>query len=448
MNITKMPSMPNRHPLSSRVRPFTRGLSGRIALIALIAAAGVACDEKKPAPSATADARADGAAAGSASAFASPSTSPRADAGADASAGKVALRPIPESDKAAYAAYLKALGRGRELTRKKDYAGAIKAFDEALAAMHGDARATAERGYARILAKDNEGAVRDLEAARAHAPTPELEAQIWFNIGLTEEAQGHAEAARYAFTEVQSTRPSTGAAKRLIGKSMCSARIERDPKPGKTYAGWLAAWRGFASGGTAMWSDEAKPKPSTEDAAEKAICGEACKGDGPSIALVGDPAVAAEFALVVPMTSAHRKEVVVFHHLGEALGGRCGWADEVTLDPGVPLHVRVKSVPRGLELVRPDTLGELKECDNDVGECQEACFVETWTERDYFFDPAASTQLLLVEQSGRSKDNTKSDHAKYARSVGVAGKPDALYVRGGGCDMTIPLTPGGAKDGG
>ena len=60
----------------------------------------------------------------------------------------MALKPIPESDKAAYAAYLKALGHGRELTRKKDYAGAIKAFDEALAAMHGDARATFYLGSA------------------------------------------------------------------------------------------------------------------------------------------------------------------------------------------------------------------------------------------------------------------------------------------------------------
>jgi hypothetical protein len=341
--------------------------------------------------------------------------------------------PLSDDEKKGYGVYIDALGHGREATRKKDAKGAIKAFDEAYAAKPGDARAQGERGYARFLAKDNEGALKDLYAARVRAVSPDVEAQIWMNVGLVEDALHHDEAARYAYTRVQSMRPSSRAGMRLIGQSTCDARIERAVKPGKTYAGWLAAWRGFEAQHVAAWREGAKPKVATDDDAQKAICGTSCTGGGPWIVQVGDPEVAAEYAFVAPRDG---NKLLVFHHVGDALGGACPWTDEVTLDPGAPMHVRVKSRPRSLQYLKPDALGELHECESEVKACSKACIAETWSERDYYFDVDAGSQIFFLQVDGRPLG---IDPDRYTRTVGVARKPDAIYVRGGGCDLTVRL---------
>ncbi|MBN2193175.1 MAG: hypothetical protein JW751_10200 [Polyangiaceae bacterium] len=62
-----------------------------------------------------------------------------------------------------------AMGRGRLATVRKDYPAAIRAFDEALDAEPGDAQALAERGYAKYLAGDLEGATRDFDQAESRS---------------------------------------------------------------------------------------------------------------------------------------------------------------------------------------------------------------------------------------------------------------------------------------
>lgn len=449
MNITKMPPMTTVAPSSLfrsflllvRVgcrRRFLR--AGALGALAPLAALGPGACTPAPSGSASgADATADAsphAVTMSSDAAPSPSASSFASvlaAMAARDAGLPPLAPLDDAKKSAMTAYRKALGNGRELTRKKDYPGAIKAFDEALAAMKGDPRALAERGFARLQAKDYKGALRDLNDAQALAPSAELEAQIWYNIGQAEEGLGHDEAARHAFVMVQNTRPTAAAAKHLIGKSQCDAQVVREPAPGKVYPSWLAAWRGFEAGGAAMWNDGAKPSVTTNDAAKKAICGDDCKEGAPFVATVGDTMIAAELALVAPQSDG---KLLVFHHLGDAMGGRCASSDHATIDPGTPLHVRVTSEPMSLMSVEVDAHGTVRECERerDLDTCKEGCFIETWTERDYFFDLAAKKQILMIEQGGR-----EAAEGKHARTVGVARKPDGLLVKGGGCDQTVPL---------
>ena len=64
----------------------------------------------------------------------------------------------------------------------KKYPDAIAAFDEALAAIPSDARATSERGYARFLSGDDKGAEKDFNAAIDEVPKSDkkLTAQILF----------------------------------------------------------------------------------------------------------------------------------------------------------------------------------------------------------------------------------------------------------------------------
>ncbi len=107
--------------------------------------------------------------------------------------------------------------RGRGATLKKSYAEAIKAFDEAVAAVPRDARARAERGYARFLAGDNEGASTDFDAAVDLVPKTDkkLAAQIYFNEGLAAEKAADVVGASY-FRESYELNP-TDAAKAKMG---------------------------------------------------------------------------------------------------------------------------------------------------------------------------------------------------------------------------------------
>ena len=440
MNITKMREMPVRslpRPLLRSSLRSSLGLSKALFLRQIVLTlAGVlvsACETKGNGASSTSEASID-AAATMATADASRDGETTARLVFDAGPPKIQLTPLVDSEKAAYDAFRKAIARGRELTHKKDYAGAIKSYDAALVAMPNDPRALGERGFARLEAKDYAGALRDCDAARMRAPTPELEAQIWFNIGQAEEGLGHAEAARAAYVQVQNRRPSAAAAKHLIGLSQCDAYVDRDAKPGKVYPNWLAAFHAFDAAKIAAWNDSDAPHPKTNDDAQKAICGAACTGEGPWLVTVGDPAVAAEIALVAPQDAG---KILVFHHLGDALGGRCAFVDDAVLERGSPVHVRIKDLPSSLLFVRTDSLGEIKECELDVAVCQSACITQTWTERDYFFDLTARAQVLLVEQSGRPLPG-----GTYTRSVAIARKPDTIHLHGGGCDTTIPV---GAK---
>jgi hypothetical protein len=97
--------------------------------------------------------------------------------------------------------YVAALKRGRASTVAKSYADALSAFSDALAVIPNDARATSERGYAKLLSGDTSGAKKDFTAALGEAPGDDkkLRAQIYFNLGLVDEKQGDADEAKTAF---------------------------------------------------------------------------------------------------------------------------------------------------------------------------------------------------------------------------------------------------------
>src|SRR5262245_28523875 len=158
---------------------------------------------------------------------------------------KPAVTPLSDAQKQAAKKYAAAMKRGRAATKKKDYAAAVAAFGDALAARPDDAQALAERGFARLLAKDYDAAEADLRAAQKHAAGASLEGMIWFNLGLVAEARNDAEAARKAFAESNRLHPTKAAALALKGNT-CSAEIVRAHDAGTTYASWIAAAKGLA----------------------------------------------------------------------------------------------------------------------------------------------------------------------------------------------------------
>lgn len=91
------------------------------------------------------------------------------------------------------------LEEGRRLTRAKDYAAAIAAYDAAIALDASLARVWSERGYAKLLMGDLAGAQADLEAALPLDDGAAFRAAVHYNLGLVAEKRGDARGARTAF---------------------------------------------------------------------------------------------------------------------------------------------------------------------------------------------------------------------------------------------------------
>ncbi|MFO0746218.1 MAG: tetratricopeptide repeat protein [Myxococcota bacterium] len=103
------------------------------------------------------------------------------------------------------------LAKGRKLTSAKDYAGAIAAFDAAVAKDAGAAAAWSGRGYAKLLAKDA-GAKADLEKAlELEKSDTRFQAAVWFNLGQLAERDKDLAAAKSAYTKANELNPSDAA---------------------------------------------------------------------------------------------------------------------------------------------------------------------------------------------------------------------------------------------
>jgi hypothetical protein len=99
-----------------------------------------------------------------------------------------------------------------------------------------------------------EGAVEQLRVALAAGPTREIEAQLWFNLGLAYEQLGpagapsaqHMEWARAAWVRSAAARSTPAVEKRLAGKSRCEVVIEPSLSGGsapKVVKGWVGVCR-------------------------------------------------------------------------------------------------------------------------------------------------------------------------------------------------------------
>lgn len=226
-------------------------------------------DSLREAPAgALSPARAD--AAPSASALAGAESSPP---------GSPSAEPAPAA--ADRKVYLDALAEGRAAVRDKRYREAIAAFGRALGAMPHEPRALAERGQARLLAGDLEGAAADLQGAERLGPDDRLAAHLWFNLGLIDEQRGEPARARSAFARSYLLSP-TPAIKARAGSGMaCGVAIEHRRRatgdvlsPRLVLAtGWLDVYRQLYGGGR-------DPRPGREPATDAEAKRSLCERDG------------------------------------------------------------------------------------------------------------------------------------------------------------------------
>jgi tetratricopeptide (TPR) repeat protein len=135
--------------------------------------------------------------------------------------------PIEEPSHGAQ--YERALALGRRATAVKKWQQAIEAFTSALALEPHDSRALAERGYARMLADDLEGARADFEQARRAPADSAVLASILHNLGMLEERAG--KSAKASEFTAQAKRVRRNATLGKSGKGECPMAEVEAPAP-------------------------------------------------------------------------------------------------------------------------------------------------------------------------------------------------------------------------
>lgn len=395
----------------------------------LLALPLLACGRKEPAPAQPEPTPAASAAPGASSAAgigAPPATSATASpsARADEESEGPHLSPKEKAERAAK--HKAAFARARGAVKAKDYKAAIDAYNEAHALLPHDAQTMGERGYTKFLAGDMTYALIDLGAAATFKGDAKILAQIWYNIGLVEEARKEPERARMAFSASVFLSPSIAAEDKLRGKSKCAASTTASGhQDQRVVKGWLGVWDALHK------VDRATPRPKSEAAAKAAVCTEKsptgsadenidhCDEASPwSVAASAGNYEISDRLLVIP---AEKGGQFFLLELGGFSGGAC--VSYFTVNHEVhPELVRAKYLGGSKYWITYTPPGG----GDDVMECV-ASGSET---SDVFYERATGKRLVAVQ---RTNDLAPPIEVKLLPDEGV------VTVKGGGCNERLPL---------
>ena len=348
---------------------------------------------------------------------------------AKAGGGSGSNAPVDPTMQAAYRAGMK---KGRGATSKKSWADAIAGFDAALAAKPGDARATGERGFARLLeGTDLAAAETDFDRAASSTKDPKILASLWFNRGLLFEKQGNADNALAAFATSNVLRPTPAAAKKLGGVAACQLIVDRDPSKGEPTQDF-PDWATLA--GKLPHEDE-------DEWDAKAWIVEAQKESLPAMVYLRDGGENHTYLVWQPQGAKGLRILPLY----AASLGRCpGSADfSVAEQTGGRMHLHgVEQYEGGYTFMcsggktaGPD---DLHECADGPGEepAGTACMGGPSNVRDLIVDDSGK-RLVQMEQG--VEQNPTTFEPILSKIVKVEMTADALKISGPNCDRTEPI---------
>ncbi len=359
-----------------------------------------------------------------------PTSAPTSSA---ASEDAGAPRTATDRDREAFRAYNAAMARGRLAVARREYFHAMAAFDVALSNVPGDARALADRGYARFKDDDLENAERDLEAARARTARKGLLAQIWLNLGRLAAKRKDAHDAAVAFRQSNALAPNTAAAKKASGKVVCDVEVTPMDRVAEEAAGWDALSDAGArrarcldrcSDGSFVWHPEALAGVARRP--DAGACSPSC--EGPSI-VVSDPSGSGDshFALVLPEEGG---KLLVFEDFFAARASRCGVGGaSFRIETGPVVHVSViLASSYAVQMCGGADGGtETHECDDRPGEALASIACASSVERqDSFFDRGGKREVLRLVPVSADDD------------IRVAAGADGVDVTIHGCQERLP----------
>lgn len=136
--------------------------------------------------------------------------------------------------------YKEALNLGRTLEKKNDWAGAMAAFDSALAAIPNDATAYSEISVCGFQKKDYRLAEDAARKSVAFANNPKVRAASLYNLGRVQEQRGEKDAAVESYSQSLLDRPNKTVRERLL-KIDPKAAAATDPVAPKPMEGPFAS---------------------------------------------------------------------------------------------------------------------------------------------------------------------------------------------------------------
>ncbi len=357
-----------------------------------------------------------------------------------AAATRPERRPITAADDAAHAAYRTAMQEGRTQTRAKAYDAAIAAFGRALARRPNDARALAERGYARLLASDLDGARTDLELARQRTQDPARLGPIWFNVGLVAEAAGNPDGARRAFALSNELRPGKAVAARLRGETVCTAEIDRTPVAASAFASWQLLYDNLRA-------DTVEPALTTDAAVQQALGFDPRRDTDGLWALdfYNAAAVDSNSRASVLVGRAPDRQLLLFGELSFADSGACQPHGSLTVTPvGGLVHARHVDFLMDWALVPIDPKDPANvPCDQDGAiprTCEFDCHAFAVDVDDYIIDLTGKQRLLHVRRTTNTVASEDPRAVEAALPIRVSVREQAVTLTGGGCDTSVPIT--------
>ena len=407
---------------------------------------GEARPEAPPPPPASAVAPV--AAAPTSSEAAAPTSSeaaPTSSAAAAPPKAPAGPAPLSDAEKATAAAYLKSLGRGRKATRAKDFPAAIAAFDEALKIRPDDGVALGERGYARLQAKDLDAARKDLQSARDRAGSPEIVAQVIYNLALLEKERGNAEAGQALEAQAKTLRAQVKQGKPAAPASAaapaaaCPVSVFRPETQGETLDSWQELWERLATD-----FEERFSKPfsgaahiglqATEQDIRRVLG--TGKGQGPWLVTMAEEEGLGTVWHIVGQQP-EGKLVLFFAVEANKTLARCrAGAQEARFEAAPVPRLTVVSVTDEYGLTCKKN-GKLERCDGTEGEPPVHSFCDrgTYTISTLFFDMAAGRVLLQTDESGPDRGQV------IEARVSVLAQPDGVLLAGAGCSGKHSFRP-------
>jgi hypothetical protein len=330
---------------------------------------------------------------------------------------------------AASKAYRAAMTRGRKATDAKEYEKANAAFEEALAAKPGDARARAEQGYAYLLNGSLLGASEAFEMAAQGTKDRKLLSQIWFNRGLLDDKRDEPENAVVDYYIANRLSPSAAAKKKLAGKKVCPIHIEHNfaleyhDAKAVDGADWVALIKQMPF---------AQDKPATNDAALQALTGETAAPTLPTVVIAGESG-SGRMAYLVVKRGAQMRAIPIAAEVGGRCPGSVSFGVESAKGDRVHVHGTVLLEGGYTFMCRDPKTDNRVECTGKDGEEQggSACFAGTPTEADFVIDVASGKALVVASRPMLA--DTDEPLGKIAITLEATG----LKIAGLDCDRVV-----------
>jgi hypothetical protein len=345
--------------------------------------------------------------------------------------------PAPAPPPPVVESFEDAIRIGVEATvKKKDYPAAISAFERALAQRPGDPRAIFERGYARMMAGENELAVRDLKDANERAYSASLKGEIL----LAQAQMARFDGEKALEAKLRQKADALEKTRLRLDGGTCDIDVTRPNTSPIEAASFAAAWTTILEAHARQLGqpipedpDQAgfylpMPVHASEAQARSTIVGKDRAGAHGWHVSTADTAFIHEHLVV-----ALGKRLLVYPNLTTTMNGRCGnEGDAPVFRSGARPSITLVEEERS---AGPLCAIDPKHC-NPQGDLT-VCVLAGWSYNTLVLDPTTMAVVLKVVERVNPKGSGFVKRHQPKVTVGIGA--DAVSITGCGANRREPL---------